>query len=138
MRHRKHRYRLGVSPAHRKSLVRNLCVSLITGRGSITTTHARAKATQSVVEKLVTLAQKDSVANRRLAYSRLNSREAVKKLFASIAPQFLERKGGYTRVLKLADGRVGDNAKMSCIQFVGFAPPSPPATEGSSPADAVK
>lgn len=117
MRHRKHRHKLAVHPAHRKSLIRNLCVSIINSN-SIKTTHAKAKAVRPVLEKLVTLAKQDSVANRRLAYSRLNSKKAVKRLFADVAPKFQERNGGYTRILKLADGRVGDNAKMSYIQFV--------------------
>ena len=117
MRHRKHRHKLAINPAHRKSLIKNLCVSIIS-YGSIKTTHARAKAVQPVLEKLVTLARKDSVSNRRLAYARLNSKKAVRKLFAEIAPKFLARNGGYTRILKFADGRVGDNAKMSCLQFV--------------------
>ena len=127
MRHQKHRNKLAVNPAHRKSLIKNLCVSLI-NHGSIKTTHARAKAMRPVVEKLVTLAKKDNVANRRLAYSRLNSKGAVKKLFAEVAPNFQERSGGYTRISKLIDGRVGDNAKMSYIQFVDsvvVAAPSP-------------
>ncbi|MCY4643208.1 MAG: 50S ribosomal protein L17 [Bacteriovoracales bacterium] len=117
MRHRKHRNKLAVNPAHRKSLIRNLCVSLI-DHNSIRTTHAKAKAVQPFLEKLVTLAKKDSVANRRLAESRLNSSRAVKKLFSHVAPQFKTRNGGYTRIVKSAEGRVGDNAKMSTIEFV--------------------
>lgn len=124
MRHQKHRNKLAVAPAHRKSLIRNLCISVI-HKGSIKTTHARAKAVQPVLEKLVTLAKRDNVANRRLASARLGSLGAVKKLFSQVAPRFQERNGGYTRVLKLADGRVGDHAKMSCLQFVDFTPPPP-------------
>ena len=120
MRHGKHRNKLGIAPAHRKSLIKNLCVSVI-DHETIKTTHAKAKAVQPVLEKLVTVAKTDTVANRRLAYSRLNSRRAVKKLFADIAPRFKERQGGYTRVLKFADGREGDNAPMSCLQFVDYA-----------------
>ena len=122
MRHRKHRYKLSVNPAHRKSLIRNLCVSAIDS-GSIKTTHAKAKAVQPVLEKLVTLAKLDNVANRRLAHSRLGSERAVKKLFSQVALRFKERPGGYTRVLKLVDGRVGDNSKMGLLQFVDFTPP---------------
>ena len=122
MRHQKHRNKLAVAPHHRKSLIRNLCISVI-HNGSIKTTHAKARAVQPVLEKLVTLAKQDNVANRRLAQSRLNSARAVKKLFTQVAPRFQQRNGGYTRVLKLADGRVGDNAKMGCLQFVDFTPP---------------
>jgi large subunit ribosomal protein L17 len=116
MRHKKHKYKLNVDPAHRKAMVKNLAVSLL-DHGAIKTTHARAKAVQSYIEKLVTVAKKDSVANRRLAYSRLNNKKAVTQLF-ELAPKFNERPGGYTRVLKLTDGRVGDNSKMSHISFV--------------------
>ena len=75
-------------------------------------------AVRPMVEKLVTLAKNDSVANRRLAYKKLNSKDTVKKLFEEVAPKFKERAGGYTRVVKFAEGRVGDNAKMSMIAFV--------------------
>ncbi len=117
MRHNKHKYKLGVDPAHRKSMIKNLSSELI-DHGKIKTTHARCKALQKYVERLVTMAKNDSVANRRLAFSRLNNKAAVQKLFADVGPKFKERPGGYTRVLKLADGRAGDGAKMSYIAFV--------------------
>ena len=117
MRHKRHKYKLGVDPSHRKSLMRNLSSSLIKA-GAIKTTHAKAKAVQPYIERLVTLAKDDTVANRRLAASRIGDKEAVSKLFSEIGPKAKERNGGYTRVLKLADGRVGDNAKMSYIAFV--------------------
>ena len=132
MRHRKHQSKLAVAPSHRKSLVRNLCISLI-GNGTIKTTHAKAKAARPVVEKLVTLAKVDTVANRRLAFSRLNSVSAVKRLFAHIAPRFEKRPGGYTRIVKLAEPRVGDNAKMSCLQFVDVVFDDTPSEEKASP-----
>lgn len=129
MRHRKHHNKLAVDPAHRKSLIRNLCVSMI-AHNSIKTTHARAKALRPVFEKLITLAKRDTVANRRLAYSRLNSKWAVKKLFSLIAPEYQDRPGGYTRISKLAEGRVGDNAKMSYLHFVGpMTVPTPQVKE---------
>lgn len=117
MRHQRHKYKLGVDPSHRKAMIKNLSISLIE-HGSIKSTHARCKALQPYVERLITIAKKDSVANRRLAYSRLNSKAAVKRLFDEVGPKFKERNGGYTRVLKLSDGRVGDNAKMSYISLV--------------------
>ena len=117
MRHHKHQNKLGVSPSHRKSLVRNLAISLI-DNGKIKTTTAKARATRSFVEKLVTIARNDSVANRRLVFSRLGSKKAVQKLFNEVAPQYKERPGGYTRILKLPDTRVGDGANMSYIAFV--------------------
>ncbi|MCK6594382.1 MAG: 50S ribosomal protein L17 [Bacteriovoracaceae bacterium] len=117
MRHLKQKYKLGVNPAHRASLVRNLAIEVIE-HGKIKTTHARCMAIKGFVEKLVTLAKEDTVANRRLAFSKLNNDNAVKVLFTEVAPKYKTRNGGYTRVIKTADGRVGDNAKMSYIAFV--------------------
>ena len=117
MRHQKRKYRIGTNPSHRKSLLRNLAIEVI-DHGKIKTTHTKCKAVQPFVEKLVTIAKEDTVANRRLAFSKLNNKVAVQKLFTEVAPKFKERNGGYTRILKLADGRVGDNAKMSYIALV--------------------
>ena len=117
MRHGNHKYKLGVNPAHRAAMIRNLAVEVIE-HGKIKTTHARCMATRIFVEKLITLAKTDSVANRRLAFSKLNNKNAVEALFANVAPKFKTRNGGYTRVIKTADGRVGDNAKMSYIALV--------------------
>ncbi len=117
MRHLKQKYKLGVNPAHRASLVRNLAIEVIE-HGKIKTTHARCMAIKGFVEKLVTLAKEDTVANRRLAFSKLHNDNAVKVLFTEVAPKYKTRNGGYTRVIKTADGRVGDNAKMSYIAFV--------------------
>lgn len=117
MRHQRHKYSIGTTPAHRKSLMRNLAAEVI-DHGKIKTTHTKCKAVQGFVEKLITLAKEDTVANRRLAFSKLDNKDAVKKLFDEVAPKFKERKGGYTRVLKLADGRWGDNAPMSFIMLV--------------------
>ena len=117
MRHQKHKYKLGVSPSHRKSLMRNLAIEVI-DHESIKTTQTKCKAVRGYVEKLVTLAKNDTIANRRLAFRKLNNKDAVKKLFEEVGPRFKERNGGYTRILKIADGRVGDNAPMSLITFV--------------------
>lgn len=117
MRHGKKKYRIGTNPAHRKSLLRNLAIEVI-DHGKMKTTHTKCKAVQPYVEKLITLAKTDSVANRRVAFSKLNNKDAVQKLFADVAPKYSERNGGYTRVLKMADGRAGDNAQMSYILLV--------------------
>ena len=111
MRHSKHKYKLGVTPSHRKSLIRNLAIEVI-DHGKIKTTQTKAKAVQIYVERLVTLAKVDSVHNRRQAFKKLNNKDAVTKLFADVAPKFVERKGGYTRIVKLADQRLGDASKM--------------------------
>jgi large subunit ribosomal protein L17 len=117
MRHSKHKYKLGVNPSHRQALMKNLAVEII-DHGKIKTTQTKAKALKSYVEKLVTLAKEDSVHNRRLAFRKLNNKSAVTKLFAEVGPKFKERNGGYTRIVKLADARLGDASKMGYISFV--------------------
>lgn len=117
MRHGKHKYKLGVQPSHRKALLRSLACEII-DHGSIKTTQTRAKAVRGYVEKLVTLAKSDSVHNRRLALQKLNDRDMVNKLFTEVGPKFKERNGGYTRIVKLTDARVGDASKMGYISFV--------------------
>ena len=86
--------------------------------GKIRTTETKCKAIKPFVEKLVTLAKNDTVANRRLAFTKLNNKEAVAALFVNVAPKFKQRPGGYTRILKLAEGRLGDGAKEAFIAFV--------------------
>src|SRR3990172_2715379 len=117
MRHGRHKYRVGSSPAHRRSLMKNLAAEVI-DHGKVKTTHVKCKAVQIYLEKLITLAKEDSVANRRLAAARIQNKNAVSKLFTEVGPKYIDRKGGYTRVIKLADGRVGDNSKMSFLALV--------------------
>jgi large subunit ribosomal protein L17 len=117
MRHRKHKYNVGKNPAHRVSLIRNLASEII-DHGKIKTTHTKCKAVRPYVEKLITLAKVDTVANRRLADSRIKNKAVVQKLFNEVAPKYKERPGGYTRILKLSDRRLGDNAKVSYISLV--------------------
>ena len=116
MRHLNKKYRIGTTAAHRKSLLRNLATEVL-DHGRIKQTRTKCKAVQPYVEKLITLAKNDTVANRRLAFSKLDNKQAVKTLF-EVAPRFKERNGGYTRIMKLADKRVGDNAQMSYIDLV--------------------
>jgi large subunit ribosomal protein L17 len=117
MRHGNHKYKLGVKPQHRKALVQNLSIELIT-HGKIKTTETKAKAIKPYVEKLVTLAKNDTIANRRLAFTKLNNKEAVKNLFENVAPKFKQRPGGYTRLLKISETRLGDGAREAYIAFV--------------------
>jgi large subunit ribosomal protein L17 len=117
MRHNCHKYKLGVHPQHRKALVQNLCIELIT-HGKIKTTETKCKAIKPVIEKLITIAKVDTIANRRLAFTKLNNKAAVKGLFENVAPKFKQRPGGYTRLLKIAEGRLGDGAKEAYIAFV--------------------
>jgi len=116
MRHSKIKYNIGSSSSHRKSLLRNLAMEVI-DHGKIKTTHTKCKAVKPFVEKLITLAKTDSVANRRLALKKLDNKDAVKTLF-QVAANYKERNGGYTRILRLADTRVGDGADMSFISLV--------------------
>lgn len=117
MRHRMRKYSIGTTAAHRLSLLRNLAAEVI-DHGKIKTTHTKCKAVKVYLEKLITLAKDDNVANRRKAFQKLNNKKAVNTLFTEIGPKFKTRPGGYTRILKMADGRVGDNAPMSYICLV--------------------
>ena len=116
MRHRKAGRRLGRSGGHRRALYRNLITELFRHE-RIKTTEAKAKAIQSKAEKLITLGKRGTLHARRLAAGRLNDKEIVKKVFDEIAPRYQERKGGYTRILKLGC-RQGDNARMALIELV--------------------
>jgi large subunit ribosomal protein L17 len=108
--------KLNRDSAQRKALLRGLNTELIM-RGRIVTTLEKAKELRSTVEKLVTLAREDSVANRRLAAARLYGADAVRKLFVTVAPANKSRPGGYTRVMHLGF-RAGDHARRAIIEFV--------------------
>ncbi|RMX03608.1 50S ribosomal protein L17 [Corticibacter populi] len=116
MRHRNGLRKLNRTSAHRQAMLRNMSNSLIEHE-LIKTTVPKAKELRRVVEPLITLAKEDSVANRRLAFSRLRSRDAVTKLFNELGPRFKTRPGGYTRILKMGF-RVGDNAPMALVELV--------------------
>ena len=116
MRHRKSGRHLNRTSAHRKAMFSNMSASLIRHE-VIKTTLAKAKEVRRVVEPLITLAREDSVANRRLAFNRLRSRQAVSKLFDELGPRFANRPGGYTRVLK-AGLRKGDSAPTAYVELV--------------------
>jgi len=111
MRHRKAGRRLGRTTSHRKATMKSLAVALFR-HNAIETTLPKAK-------ELRTLAKKDTVANRRRAFAALRDDVAVGRLFTEIAPTFVERPGGYTRILKLGN-RLGDAAPMSRIELVGL------------------
>ena len=119
MRHRKSGLKLNRTSAHRKALMRNLALALLEHK-VIKTTLPKARELRRFVEPLITLAKEDSVANRRLAYARLNNKAGVGQLFAAIAPATASRPGGYTRVIK-AGYRAGDNAPMAYIELVDRA-----------------
>ena len=117
MRHRVAGWKLGRTTSHRIAMTRNMASSLIEHE-RIITTLPKAKALRPYVEKLITLAKESSVHKRRLAFSRLRNREATSKLFDVIGPRFKERAGGYTRILKLAKPRLGDNSARAIIELV--------------------
>lgn len=116
MRHRVAGRKLGRTTAHRKALFRNMAVSLIE-EGRIRTTLFKAKELRKVADKLVTLGKSDSLHARRQAFSQLRDREAVTKLFSSIAPAFKARHGGYTRIYRIGERR-GDSAPMALIEYL--------------------
>lgn len=116
MRHRKSGRQLNRNSSHRKAMFRNMAISLVEHE-LIKTTLPKAKELRRVIEPLITLSKVDSVANRRLAFSRLNSKEAVGKLFSDLGPRYEQRPGGYIRILKCGF-RTGDKAPMAYVELV--------------------
>lgn len=115
MHHRKSGRQLGRNSSHRKAMYRNMMVSLLKHE-LIKTTIQKAKELRRFFEPLVTLSKQDSVANRRLAFSRLRDKEAVAKLFTDIGPRHIDRPGGYLRILKCGL-RAGDKATMAMVEL---------------------
>lgn len=119
MRHRQSGRKLNRNSSHRKAMFRNMAASLVEHE-LIKTTLPKAKELRRVAEPLITLAKNDSVANRRLAFSRLRSKEAVGKLFSELGPRYDTRPGGYLRIMKCGF-RAGDKAPMAYVELVGRA-----------------
>ena len=117
MRHNNSGRKLGRNPSHRKALFMNMAKALLT-YGRITTTEAKAKDLRGVVEPLITLARRNDLHARRLAYQQLGDHQLVKRLFDEIAPKYAGEPGGYTRVIKLALPRRGDSAPMAIIELI--------------------
>lgn len=117
MRHRKSGRQLNRNSSHRTAMFRNMAVSLMEHE-IIRTTLPKAKELRRVAEPLITMAKSDSVAKRRLAFSRLRDREIVTKLFNELGPRYKERPGGYLRILKCGV-RTGDKAPMAYVELVG-------------------
>ena len=115
MHHRKSGRQLNRNSSHRAAMYRNMSVSLLKHE-LIKTTLAKAKELRRYLEPLITLAKEDSVANRRLAFSRLRDKKAVGRLFKDIAPRHKDRPGGYLRVLK-SGFRAGDAAPMAVVEL---------------------
>lgn len=127
MRHLKRTAKLGRTGQHRNAMLANLVCSLIKHK-RVTTTLAKAKAARSVAEKMVTLGKRGTLHHRRLAFARLHREDAVKELFTAIAPAHKERRGGYTRIVRLHE-RQGDAAQLAILEWVEM-----PVTEAPAPA----
>lgn len=119
MRHGKKVNHLGRTSSHRKAMLSNMASSLILSK-RITTTVAKAKALRKYVEPLITKAKDDSMHSRRTVFAYLQNKESVKELFGTVAGRTSERPGGYTRIIKMGDVRLGDNAEMCLIELVDF------------------
>jgi large subunit ribosomal protein L17 len=132
MRHQKKTVKLGRTAEHRKALLANQVCSLIEHQ-RIKTTLAKAKAVRPLAEKMVTLGKKNSLHARRTALAVLRQKDAVKKLFADIAPRSKERNGGYTRIVKLGQ-RKSDSAPIAFIEWVD----APIATDEITPESSDK
>ena len=134
MRHHLSGRQLSRNSSHRHAMLRNMSVSLLRHE-TIRTTVPKAKELRRVVEPLITLAKKDTEANRRLAFSRLRDTEVVEKLFTDLGSRFRARPGGYTRILRMMP-RPGDSADMALMQLVDRPAPAgvetPAADEGTA------
>jgi large subunit ribosomal protein L17 len=136
MRHRNSGRQLSRNSSHRHAMLRNMATSLLRHE-TIRTTVPKAKELRRVVEPLITLAKADSLAKRRVAYSRLRDEGVVEKLFTDLGPRFKARAGGYTRILKM-EPRPGDSADMALMQLVELAAAPVENAEDSKAAKAPK
>jgi large subunit ribosomal protein L17 len=143
MRHNKHHASLGLTVEHRRALLSNMAASLIT-HGRIETTLAKAKALRPFIEKVITKAKqaaaktekKDAIHLRRLALSDVRDETAITKLFNELHKEFTARNGGYTRIYKLGQQRLGDAAEMALIEFVKADDPGYKKSKGKKAAKA--
>ena len=120
MRHNRKFNHLGRTASHRKAMLANMTISLIMHK-RITTTVAKAKALKKYVEPLITKAKEDSTNSRRVVFSYLQNKEAIKELFSTVSEKVGDRPGGYTRIIKLGT-RQGDAAQICFIELVDFDP----------------
>lgn len=118
MRHNKKFNHLGRTASHRGAMLANMAISLIMHK-RITTTVAKAKALKKYVEPLITRSKEDTTNNRRVVFSHLQNKFAIKELFGVVAPKVGDRPGGYTRIIKLGT-RQGDAAEVAFIELVDF------------------
>jgi len=118
MRHKRSGNKLGRTASHRKAMLSNLATSIVEHK-KIKTTLAKAKEARSVVERLITFGKKGTIAARRHVLKTIRDKKIVKVLFDEVAPQFTNRNGGYTRIIKLGK-RPGDGASLAFLELVGF------------------
>jgi large subunit ribosomal protein L17 len=131
MRHRHGLRKLNRTSSHREAMLRNMTVSLLKHE-MIKTTLPKAKELRRVVEPIITLGKKPSLANRRLAFDRLRDRDMVVKIFNELGPRYANRNGGYLRILKFGF-RVGDNAPMALVELMDRPEPvEAPAEEAAA------
>jgi len=128
MRHRVHGRKLGRTTAHRKALFRNQLTALFTHERIITTV-AKAKELRPIAERMVTLARTGSLPARRRILTMVPDKIVVRRLFDEIAPRFMDREGGYTRIVRLGNRR-GDNAELALIELVDYVPTAKGETAG--------
>jgi large subunit ribosomal protein L17 len=131
MRHLKRTAKLGRTGEHRNAMLANLVCSLIKHK-RVTTSLAKAKAARSVAEKMVTLGKSGTIHDRRLAVARLHQQEAVKILFGEIVPAQKDRRGGYTRIVRLHE-RQGDASQQAILEWVDMPLPVDTAPEAAAP-----
>lgn len=127
MRHLKRTAKLGRTGTHRNAMLANLVCSLIIHK-RVQTTVAKAKAARSVAEKMMTLGKGGTISDRRLAVGRLHNEEAAKILFTELAPVFKDRRGGYTRIIRMNE-RQGDAAQLAILEWVDATVEAAPAPE---------
>src|SRR5471032_2258695 len=145
MRHSKHHASMGVTVEHRRAMLSNLAAALIT-HGRIQTTLTKAKALRPFIEKVITKAKqaaaktekKDALHLRRIAHSDVRDETALTLLFNEKYKEFVNRQGGYTRIYKLGQQRLGDAAEMALIEFVKADDPGYKKSKGKKPAKSKK
>lgn len=137
MRHARRELRLGRTSEHSQATLDNLARNLLR-HGRIRTTVAKAKVSRRVVDRLITLGKDGSVHARRQAYRILQDRGLVKRLFADIAPRFLDCQGGYTRVLKLDGARHGDGAQTAILELTRLPAPTAVGARKAKPAEPAR
>jgi large subunit ribosomal protein L17 len=133
MRHQKNTRKLGRTSQHRDAMLANLVASLIIHK-RVKTTLAKAKEARPLAEKLVTLGKGGTLHDRRLAIAKIGQKDVVAKLFTEIAPAFKDRKGGYTRILKLGP-RQSDSAPIAFLEWVDYVAEAPAPAAAAAPAE---